>query len=167
VRWPPVLLALLMTIPMLPATAAPAESNIVIVEGEGAANRIRQRTAREPIVQVEDENHKPVAGAVVVFALPAHDAGGAFANGAHNLTAVTNDQGRATARGFQANGAEGSYQMRVNASGNGQAATASINMVNAAVKAGGGNNGNNGTNGTIGSTSASITPGAGTAGPPR
>ena len=30
------------------------------VEGDGAINNIRQRTAREPIVQVEDENHKPV-----------------------------------------------------------------------------------------------------------
>jgi hypothetical protein len=35
--------------------------NLVIVEGDGVINNIRQRTAREPIVQVEDENHKPVA----------------------------------------------------------------------------------------------------------
>jgi hypothetical protein len=127
-----------MTLPGLAATAAPAELNIVIVEGEGATNNIRQRTAREPIVQVEDENHKPVAGAVVVFTLPTHGAGGAFANGAHTLTTVTNDQGQAVARGFQANGAKGPYQMRVNASRNGQTATANINMVNVAAAAGAG-----------------------------
>ena len=43
---------------------------INIVEGEGALNNIKQRVNREPIVQVEDENHKPIAGAAVVFFLP-------------------------------------------------------------------------------------------------
>src|SRR5690348_13602149 len=54
-------LALLLSgIVMLPLAAraaaqdAPAKLNLVIVEGEGAINNIRQRTAREPIVQVED-----------------------------------------------------------------------------------------------------------------
>jgi hypothetical protein len=127
-----------MALPVLPASAAPAELNIVIVEGEGATNNIRQRTAREPIVQVEDENHKPVAGAAVVFTLPSHGAGGVFANSAHTLTTVTNDQGQAVARGFQTNGAKGPYQMRVSASKNGQTATANINMVNVAAAAGAG-----------------------------
>ena len=197
------LLALLIALPVVPASAAPAELNIVVIEGEGATNNIRQRTAREPIVQVEDENHKPVAGAAVVFALPSHGAGGTFANGAHTLTTVTNDQGQAVARGFQTNGAKGPYQMRVNASKNGQTATANIDMVNvvaaagagaaagaaagisgkliavivivgaaaaggaiAAVKAGGGGSGNNSTIGA-GSNSTTITPGAGSVGPPK
>ena len=50
--------------------AGPAKLNIVIVEGEGAINSVRQRVAREPVVQVEDENHKPVAGAAITFLLP-------------------------------------------------------------------------------------------------
>ena len=45
------------------ARAAATPPRIEVVEGDGAINNIRQRTAREPIVQVEDENHKPVAGA--------------------------------------------------------------------------------------------------------
>jgi hypothetical protein len=200
VRCLPALLALLIVLQLWPATAAPAELNIVIVEGEGATNNIRQRTAREPIVQVEDENHKPVAGAVVVFTLPTHGAGGAFANGVHTLTAATNEQGRAMARGFQANGAKGAYQIRVNASLNGQTATANIHMVNAAAAASAGTGagaaagisgkliaviavvsaaaaggaiaavragGNNGGNSTGGPASTTITPGAGTVGPPR
>ena len=52
------------------AQQAPMKLNIVIVEGDGAINNIRQRTAREPIVQVEDENNMPVAGATVYFLLP-------------------------------------------------------------------------------------------------
>ena len=43
--------------------------NIVIVEGERAGNNARQRVARDPMVQVEDENRKPVAGAAVVFSV--------------------------------------------------------------------------------------------------
>ncbi|HEX2522847.1 MAG TPA: hypothetical protein VHP35_12060, partial [Terriglobia bacterium] len=43
---------------------------IVILEGEWAINSIRQRTAREPIVRVEDENGRPIAGAMVLFTLP-------------------------------------------------------------------------------------------------
>ena len=55
--------------------------NIVIVEGDGAINNVRQRVAREPIVQVEDENRKPIAGAAVTFLLPNQGAGASFANG--------------------------------------------------------------------------------------
>src|ERR1041385_9431846 len=46
--------------------------SITIVEGEGAINNVRQRVNREPIVQVEDNNRKPVAGAVVVFRSEEH-----------------------------------------------------------------------------------------------
>ena len=59
-----------------------------------AINNIRQRVSREPVVQVEDENHKPVAGAVVVFTLPTEGATGEFGNGSKNLTVTTDAQGR-------------------------------------------------------------------------
>jgi hypothetical protein len=105
--------------------------NIVIVEGDGAINNIRQRTAREPIVQVEDENHKPVAGAAVVFAVPGQGAGGTFAGGAHTLSVVTDSQGRAVAHGFHPNNVQGQYQIHVTASNGGQTATANISQSNA------------------------------------
>ena len=77
--------------------------NIVIVEGEGAVNNARQRVARDPMVQVEDENRKPIAGAAVVFLLPNQGAGASFANGARSLTVLTDSEGQAVARGMQAN----------------------------------------------------------------
>src|SRR5229473_779868 len=86
--------------PSQEAGSAP-KLNLIIVEGDGAINNIRQRTAREPIVQVEDQNHKPVAGAVVVFLLPDHGASGVFAHGSHTLTVVSDAQGRAVARGLK------------------------------------------------------------------
>jgi hypothetical protein len=112
--------------------------NIVIVEGDGAINNVRQRTAREPIIQVEDENHKPVAGAAVVFALPGQGAGGTFAGGAHTLSVVTDSQGRAVARGFHPNNVQGQYQIHITASNNGQTATANISQSNALAAAGAG-----------------------------
>ena len=104
--------------------------NLVIVEGDGAINNIRQRTAREPIVQVEDQNHKPVAGAAVVFMLPDHGASGVFANGSRTLTTVTDAQGRAVAKGFKPNNVQGQVQMHVTASLSGQIANATITQTN-------------------------------------
>ena len=111
--------------------------NLVVVEGEGQINNIRQRTAREPVVQVEDENHKPVAGAVVVFTTPSNGATATFANGAHTLTVTTDSQGRAIARGLHPNSARGEYQIRVNASYRGQTAQANIAQTNAVLTAAG------------------------------
>jgi len=115
------------------AQEAGLKLNLVIVEGDGAINNIRQRTAREPIVQVEDQNHKPIAGAAVVFTLPENGASGTFASGAHSTTVMTDSQGRAVARGFRVNKTQGQYSMHVNVSFAGQTAAANIAMTNAVV----------------------------------
>src|SRR5258707_5898559 len=86
---------------------------IVVVEGEGAINNVRSRVNREPIVRVEDENHKPVAGAAVIFFLPNQGPGGTFLNGTSSLTTTTDPRGRATARGMQFNQQAGPMQLRV------------------------------------------------------
>jgi hypothetical protein len=196
----PMFLALLMALPLSPvgaAQTAPAKLNLVIVEGDGAINNIRQRTAREPIVRVEDENHKPVAGAVVVFLLPNQGAGGTFANGSHTLTVISDDQGRAVARGLRPNTGQGQFQIHVNASYNGQNASATITQSNGGGAAGVGGAAAGGISGkliavliVVGAAAAggayyathsggaatstsppavttSITAGAGTIGPPR
>ena len=113
-------------------TPVPAMLNIVIVEGEGVINNVRQRVAREPIVQVEDENHKPVGGALVTFLLPGNGAGGSFANGSNTLTVVTGPDGRATATGLKANNVKGQYQVRVTVSYKGLTASKAIAMSNVA-----------------------------------
>ena len=119
---------------------APTKLNIVILEGEGAINSVRQRVAREPVVQVEDENHKPIGGAAVTFLLPNQGAGATFANGARSLTVLTDDKGQAVARGLKPTNVNGNYQIRVNASFKGQTANTSISqstaMATAAVAGG-------------------------------
>ena len=117
--------------PVTPGQAAPARKlNIVIVEGEGAINNIRQRVAREPIVQVEDENRRPVAGAAVTFFLPNQGPSGVFANGSRTLTVTTDSQGQAVARGIQPNNIQGKFEIRVSASHQGQTASATIGQTN-------------------------------------
>jgi hypothetical protein len=96
---------------------APRALHIVILDGDNALNNIRQRTAREPIVEVQDENHKPVAGASVLFTIHtgAAGAGGGFA-GASTLAVITGLDGQAIAKGFQPNATQGTFNIAVTAS---------------------------------------------------
>lgn len=122
-------LSCLVVISVLGAQDSP-KLIINIVEGEGTLNNIKQRVNREPIVQVEDENHKPIAGAAVVFFLPSSGPGGTFANGSQTLTVTTDSLGRASAKGIIPNHLTGKMQIRVTASANGQTASAVITQMN-------------------------------------
>jgi hypothetical protein len=133
-------LALLMAVPNVVLSAqaqqpGASKLNLVIVEGEGAINNVRQRTAREPIVQVEDENHRPVAGASVLFILPENGPSGTFANGSRSLQVMTNSKGQAVAKGLRLNDVSGKFQIQVEASYKGTTATTTINQANAVLTA--------------------------------
>ena len=113
-----------------PATPSPSKLVITILDGEGALNDIRQRTAREPIVQVEDENHKPIAGAFVVFLLPDSGPGAIFANGTRMFSTMTNDAGHATAQAMRPNNVSGQFQIRVRVTWNGSTTETTIQQKN-------------------------------------
>jgi len=131
-------LACLLALPSLSAQEAPGPKlNIVVVEGEGAVNNIRQRLAREPIVRVEDENKKPVAGATVVFLLPKSGASGLFPNGTTMLTVTTDAKGQAIAAGLRPNSVAGQFQIRVTANYQGMTGATSVNQSNAGAAAAG------------------------------
>jgi len=89
--------------------------NIVVISGDGAINNIKSRTAREMIVEVRDENNKPVAGASVVFLLPDSGPGLVSSNGSRMLTSVTDSSGRTAARGLKPNGQSGNFNIQVRA----------------------------------------------------
>lgn len=113
------------------AQQVPSKLNIVIVEGDGAINNIRQRVAREPIVQVEDENRRPVGGAIVTFTLPKMGPGATFPDGSTIAQFTTDQNGRVVARGLRPNGLDGQYQIRVSVSYQGLTASATITQTNA------------------------------------
>lgn len=121
-----VLLCILIGFPALQAQTMPTELNVVVVEGEGATNNMRQRVAHDPVVRVEDENHKPVAGAAVVFTLPTEGATGEFGSGAKTLTVVTDHDGMAAAKGLKMNQVAGKIPIHINASYRGLSARASM-----------------------------------------
>ena len=137
---PRVLLVVLVLLNLFRAPAwaqqAPTGLRITIVEGEGAINNIRQRVNREPIVQVEDQNRRPVAGAVVIFFLPDQGASGTFPDGSRMLMTVTDNQGRAAARAIRPNNQSGPMQIRVTASFQGLTASSVITQTNVAGAAG-------------------------------
>jgi hypothetical protein len=118
------------------APPAPA-LKIVILEGEDVSNNIKERTAREPIVQVEDENHKPVGGATVLFSISSQTghAGATFASNAKTFSGQTDANGRITARGFHPNGHAGQFHINVTASKGQMVSHTTIAQTNVAAAA--------------------------------
>ena len=124
------------TVALQPATAAakaaagPKALKILPIQGEGAKNNTRARTATQPAVEIRDENDKPVAGAEVVFRLPATGPGGTFHDWMRAQTARTNAQGQAVASGFTPNEEEGRFNIKVTAAMAGVASEAVIAQSN-------------------------------------
>jgi hypothetical protein len=126
-------LSAVLTLPVwsqAPPAPAQARVNIVVVEGESFINNINGRANRETIVQVEDENHRPVAGAAVVFFLPSRGPSGNFPDGSKTLTVSSNAQGRAVAAGIRLNKVSGQMQIRVTASYGGETVSTVITQTN-------------------------------------
>jgi len=119
-------LSILLLAPLAPADEPDLKLNIVVVEGEGAVNNIKLRTSRQTIVQVEDENRKPAAGAVVAFLLPDYGPGGTFVGGSKIATEVTDSSGRAVMPRLRVNSNAGRYIVRVTASHQGLVANVTI-----------------------------------------
>jgi len=136
------ILWLLAAAALLNAQQTP-ELQILVIGGEGSINNVKQRTAREPIVEVRDRNNRPVAGAIVLFEAPRDGASGTFLGGSSSLRVTTDAQGRAVGQGFHPNNASGNFQLAVSATFQGLTAATVIHMTNTAgagakvVKAGG------------------------------
>jgi len=130
-----VLLSCLIAFEGLATAQSRPALTIIVVEGEGNVNDIQRGIGRAPVIEVRDENDKPVAGARLTFSLPERGPGGSFFGSGLSLNALTNEQGRATAAGFRPNTTEGRFQIRVNAVQGDRTATASINQSNAQSRA--------------------------------
>jgi len=119
-------------------TAVPARAQeqeqpalqILVIGGEGSINNVKQRTAREPIVEVRDNNNRPVAGAAILFEAPRNGASGTFTGGSSSLRVTTDAQGRAVGQGFHPNTSTGEFNIQVTATLGTVTATATIHMRN-------------------------------------
>ena len=115
--------------PVAVAQNLPARIDILIVAGDGVTSSVRQRVNQDPAVKIEDDDHRPVAGVPVVFALPVSGTSGEFANGAKTLAVVTDKDGLATAHGLKTNEVPGKLQIYVTASFHGLRARTLINQI--------------------------------------
>jgi len=124
-------LGLLLAIPPSPLVAQtlPARLDVIVVEGDGVTDNIRQRVTRDPVVRVQDDDHKPLDGVAVTFALPVSGTSGEFPDGSKTLTVVTGKDGLATARGLKTNDIPGNLQIYVMASYQGLRGRALINQL--------------------------------------
>src|SRR5581483_9175388 len=115
---------------------SPVNSNaalhIEIIDGDGAINDIKGRIATDIIVQVEDRDHRPVAGAVVTLMSPSGGPSGTFAGGQHLVSLTTGRDGRVVAQSFRPNKLPGKFQVKVTASFHGEVATGAITQTNVA-----------------------------------
>src|SRR5216684_2599458 len=104
-----------VTGPKSDLTQAAGGLKIVVVQGEGAKNNVRTRSATQPVVEVRDDSDKPVAGAEVVFQLPPAGPGGVFNGWMRTQTARTSAEGRAETNGFTPNDEVGRFNIKVTA----------------------------------------------------
>jgi len=121
-------------------TEPPPGLKIVVLEGAGAINNIRQHRAKDPVIQVTDETGAPLKDASVTFLLPDTGPSGAFGASGRTLTVLTDEKGQATGRGLVPNQVAGKFEIHVAASYHEQRARVLITQTNAtpAEAAGGG-----------------------------
>ncbi len=102
---------------------------LIVLRGENAQNNIKKGRATRPVVEVRDQNNKPVAGALVLFTLPSSGPSGTFLGGGQVASVTTNSAGQASA-GFTANAVPGKVNLNVSSTVNGQTLTTQISTFN-------------------------------------
>jgi hypothetical protein len=88
---------------------------IIPLEGDNVTNYIRIRSATAPIVEVRDENDRPLEGVTVVFKLPTTGPGAAFEGGQGVQTRITDARGQAGTTGYVTNDVLGPFTIEVTA----------------------------------------------------
>ena len=113
----------------LPLVAADA-LNIRVVDGQGAINNMRTRYARAPVIELRDDQDRPVSGASVTFQTPFAGPSGTF-GAVRLLVTQTDSEGRATGRGLVPNSVAGPFEIHVSATFDSKVANATIRQINA------------------------------------
>ena len=105
---------------------------LIVLEGDNAVNSIQARIGTPVVVEVRDENERPVQNASVTFTLPATGPGVTFADGQRSQTRTTDIHGQAGTSGLITNGIAGKWAMRVTATHQGLTSSTLIAQTNSA-----------------------------------
>lgn len=103
---------------------------VVALAGNEEMNDLERRTMAPLVIQVLDQNDRPVEGADVVFRFPLTGPGATFPNQKTSQTTRTNPLGQAAATGWTANGEVGTFQVHVTATFGNQMGEKTISMSN-------------------------------------
>jgi len=109
---------------------------VIALAGNGEMNDLERRVMAPLVVQVVDQNDRPVEGSDVVFRFPLNGPGASFADQKNSKTVRTNLQGQAAATGWMANGDVGAFQVHVTAAYGNQIGETTISMTNVTRVAG-------------------------------
>jgi hypothetical protein len=88
---------------------------LLVLAGNGEMNDLERRVMASLVVQVLDQNDRPVEGAEVVFRFPLNGPGAAFTGGKTSQTVRTTGTGEAAAVNWMANGEVGAFEVHVTA----------------------------------------------------
>ena len=124
-------LSLVLAFPALLSAQQSAGLSIIPVAGEGAINNIEKRVVVEPIVEIQDEQGRPIQGAKVEFRCPTSGPSATFFGASPALTVETDAAGRARANGMSPNAEEGTYAIQITVTHEGRTATAMMTQTNA------------------------------------
>ena len=88
---------------------------ILVLQGEHGLNDIERSLPALTVVEVRDENDRPIENADVTFRLPPSGPGGSFPGQKFSRTVRTNPQGQAAPTGFTPNHELGDFAISVTA----------------------------------------------------
>jgi len=104
---------------------------VTALAGNHEANDLERTLMAPLVVQVLDQNDRPVEGAEVVFRFPLNGPSAAFRGGNTSQTVHTNGQGQAAATNWIANNQVGAFEVHVTASYGNQLGETTVSMTNA------------------------------------
>ncbi len=118
--------------PAQPLAQLPVEQSlkVLVLAGNGEMNDLERRVMAPLVIQVLDQNDRPMEGAEVVFRFPLNGPSATFPGGKSSLTVRTNGNGQAPALNWMANGQVGTFQVHVNASYGNQVGEVTFPMSN-------------------------------------
>jgi len=118
--------------PQSPLAPAPTVENlkVLVLEGQGSINNTTRHIGVQSVVEVRDENDRPVEGAKVLFRLPLSGPGASFTGNSLTFTGLSNAQGQAGANGFVPNGEQGRFDIHVTATYQNRIGEATITQTN-------------------------------------
>ena len=127
-RWLAVILCYLMVFLGAPPVWGQDVSSIELAVETGMNRENTDVSTWEIAVSVQDNNGRKLKGAAVVFQIP--PGYGTFAGGATSMTLITDENGRAVARGYRRGALSGPFQIAVTASYKGVSTSLGITQVN-------------------------------------